>query len=66
MRFASLPYDVARCIGTNCTKRETCARHRQIGRDAKNPDIFRVVMTDAARHSDECTIRIEELDDGKH
>ena len=66
MRFASLPYDVARCAGTNCTKRESCARHRQIGRDAKNPNCVRVVMTDALRDGGECPIRIEELDDGKH
>jgi hypothetical protein len=64
-RFASLPFDVARCVGTNCTLKRTCARHRQIGRDAKNEDCIRVVMTDALRNGGECLIRIEELDDGR-
>jgi hypothetical protein len=64
-RFASLPFDVARCVGTNCTKKNTCARHKQIGRDADNPNCIRVVMTDALRDGGHCEIRIEELDDGR-
>ena len=64
-RFASLPFDVARCVGTNCGKKESCARHRQIGRDRVNPNCVRVVMTDALRGGGECSIRIEEVDDGR-
>lgn len=68
-RFASLPFDVARCIGSNCTTKESCARHKQIARDNENPTLqspyCRVVMTDALRNGGECEIRIEELDDGR-
>ena len=32
-KFRSLPYDVARCYGTNCILKDTCARHRQIDLD---------------------------------
>lgn len=63
-RFASLPFDVARCVGTNCTKKESCARHKQLARD-KDRGNNRVVMTDALRNGGDCEIRIEELDDGR-
>ena len=63
-RFASLPRDVARCIGTNCTKRNSCARHKQMGRDTQNPHNFHTVVTDASR-GEVCLIRIEEIDDGR-
>jgi len=68
-RFASLPFDVARCVGTNCTLRKSCARHKQIDRDRQNAspknDHSRVVMTDALLNGGPCEIRIEELDDGR-
>lgn len=65
-RFASLPLDVARCIGTNCTKKGSCARHKQLARDKDRGSSYnRVVMTDALRDGGDCAIRIEELDDGR-
>lgn len=63
-RFASLPRDMARCMGTNCTKRNSCARYKQLDRDAGAFPDLPVSVTDAPQ-SGVCLIRIEELDDGR-
>jgi ribosomal protein S3AE len=64
-RFASLPFDVARCVGTHCTTKRSCARHKQIERDQHNEAVMRgdvrVACVDAMRMDDECSIRIEEV-----
>ena len=59
-KFRSLPYDVARCYGTNCRVKDSCARHLQIELDKKfgSPDNW-VVYTDSPRSGDECEIRRE-------
>jgi|APCry1669189369_1035219.scaffolds.fasta_scaffold02217_8 hypothetical protein len=57
-KFRSLPYDVARCRGTNCRVKETCARFLQIELDKASEDRNNwVVYTDSPRSGDECEIR---------
>ena len=57
-KFRSLPYDVARCYGTNCRLRDTCARFLQIDLDRQQPnDNIWVVYTDSPRSGDACEIR---------
>lgn len=59
-KFRPLPYDVARCYGTNCNHKETCARYLQIALDKQQTDKHnRVVYTDSPRSGDECEIRRE-------
>ena len=59
-KFRSLPYDVALCLGTNCTLRGTCARFLQIDQDRQREDkSFWIVYTDSPRTGDDCTIRWE-------
>jgi hypothetical protein len=57
-KFRSLPYDVARCYGTNCRVKESCARFLQIQLDKDHGDRNNwVVYTDSPRSGDECEIR---------
>lgn len=61
-KIRSLAKDTARCRGINCATKTSCARHKQIERDATSdydpwgwvPVVEGLVVTD------ECTIRIEE------
>lgn len=58
----SLGRDVSRCKGTNCNTSSTCARYVQLTRDKDmdyNPWDW-VPVGDFLRHTDECTLRIEE------
>ena len=58
----SLAKDVSRCKGSNCYQKNTCARHVQLIRDKDmdyNPWDW-VPVGDFLRHTDECTLRIEE------
>ena len=59
-KFRSLPYDVARCRGTNCNLRDTCARYLQIALDRAHEDQNNwIVYTDSPRSGDDCRIRRE-------
>jgi len=58
-KVRTLPNDVARCYGTNCTQKDSCARHKQIALDKEfgNNSIW-VVYTDSPRSGDECEVKI--------
>lgn len=63
-----LPRDVARCLGTNCNVKQTCARHLQLERDEAhyqtNPkdSIGWTTYTDALRNGAEtCMIHMEDI-----
>ena len=63
-RSRNLARDVSRCKGTNCNTKRSCARFKQLERDKDldyNPWEW-VPVTDTLKHSDECHLRIEEVD----
>ena len=55
-----LPRGVARCYGTNCKQKLSCARYKQIDLDKQYGivDNWAVVITDSSRSGDECKIKI--------
>lgn len=59
----SLSRDVARCLGSNCRQKDSCARHLQIKFDKEhNVDTMWIVYADALRNSAEpCEYHIGEL-----
>jgi hypothetical protein len=62
--FRFLPYDMTRCYGVGCSKKEQCRRHTQIEADRKVTDGVerRIPYTTTLidKDTDECNMRIEE------
>jgi hypothetical protein len=62
--FRFLPYDMARCYGKGCSKKEQCRRHTQIEADRQVTDGIerRISYTTTLidKDTDECNMRIEE------
>ena len=67
-KFRDLPNDIARCVGTNCQRKQSCARHLQIERDTAHYKansrrfVGWIAYTDALRDgADICEIHMEDI-----